>query len=57
MFPLAAASWQALRPIQEPFPFLGRSEFPPSAVSNAVYHAAGVRVRELPIRLEKLLIT
>ena len=26
-----------------------------AAVANAVYHAAGVRVRELPIRLEKLL--
>src|SRR5262245_42328325 len=27
-----------------------------AAVANAVYHAIGVRVRELPIRLEKLLI-
>ena len=26
-----------------------------SAVTNAVYHATGVRVRELPVRLEKLL--
>ena len=26
-----------------------------AAVANAVYHATGVRVRELPIRLEKLL--
>jgi xanthine dehydrogenase YagR molybdenum-binding subunit len=26
-----------------------------AAVSNAVYHATGIRVRELPIRLEKLL--
>ena len=26
-----------------------------AAIANAVYHAAGVRVRELPIRLEKLL--
>jgi len=25
------------------------------AVANAVYHARGVRVRDLPIRLEKLL--
>jgi xanthine dehydrogenase YagR molybdenum-binding subunit len=28
-----------------------------AAVANAVYHATGVRVRELPIRLEKLLST
>jgi xanthine dehydrogenase YagR molybdenum-binding subunit len=28
-----------------------------AAVTNAVYHATGVRVRQLPIRLEKLLIT
>ncbi len=27
-----------------------------AAVANAVYHATGIRVRELPIRLEKLLI-
>jgi hypothetical protein len=26
----------------------------PSAVTNAVYHATGVRVRELPVRIEKL---
>ena len=26
-----------------------------AAVANAVYHATGVRVRELPIRIEKLL--
>ena len=26
-----------------------------AAVANAVYHATGVRVRDLPIRLEKLL--
>ena len=26
-----------------------------AAVANAVYHATGVRVRELPIRLEKIL--
>jgi len=26
-----------------------------AAVANAVYHATGKRVRELPIRLEKLL--
>ena len=26
-----------------------------AAVANAVYHATGVRVRELPVRLEKLL--
>ena len=28
-----------------------------AAVANAVYHATGIRVRELPIRLEKLLST
>lgn len=28
-----------------------------AAVANAVYHATGVRIRELPIRLEKLLTT
>jgi xanthine dehydrogenase YagR molybdenum-binding subunit len=27
-----------------------------AAVANAVYHATGIRVRELPIRLEKLLV-
>ena len=27
-----------------------------SAVTSAVYHATGVRIRELPIRLEKLLV-
>jgi CO/xanthine dehydrogenase Mo-binding subunit len=27
-----------------------------AAVANAVYHATGVRVRQLPIRLEKLLV-
>jgi xanthine dehydrogenase YagR molybdenum-binding subunit len=27
-----------------------------AAVANAVYHATGMRVRELPIRLEKILI-
>ena len=26
-----------------------------AAMANAVYHATGVRVRKLPIRLEKLL--
>ena len=26
-----------------------------AAIANAVYHATGVRVRNLPIRLEKLL--
>ena len=26
-----------------------------AAVANAVYHATGMRIRELPIRLEKLL--
>jgi len=25
------------------------------AVANAVYHATGVRVRELPVRIEKIL--
>jgi xanthine dehydrogenase YagR molybdenum-binding subunit len=28
-----------------------------SAIANAVYHSTGVRIRELPIRLEKLLAT
>ena len=28
-----------------------------AAVANAVFHATGVRVRDLPIRLEKLLST
>jgi xanthine dehydrogenase YagR molybdenum-binding subunit len=27
-----------------------------AAVDNAVYHATGIRIRELPIRLEKLLV-
>ena len=27
-----------------------------AAITNAVYHATGVRVRELPVRLEKLLV-
>jgi xanthine dehydrogenase YagR molybdenum-binding subunit len=27
-----------------------------AAVANAVYHATGVRIRDLPIRLEKLLV-
>jgi xanthine dehydrogenase YagR molybdenum-binding subunit len=26
-----------------------------AAVANAVYHATGARIRELPIRLEKLI--
>ena len=26
-----------------------------AAVANAVFHATGVRVRELPVRIEKLL--
>jgi xanthine dehydrogenase YagR molybdenum-binding subunit len=27
-----------------------------AAIANAVYHATGKRVRELPIRIEKLLV-
>jgi xanthine dehydrogenase YagR molybdenum-binding subunit len=27
-----------------------------AAIANAVYHATGVRVRELPITLDKLLV-
>jgi len=27
-----------------------------AAVANAVFHATGMRVRELPIRLEKVLV-
>ena len=27
-----------------------------AAVANAVYHATGVRVRQLPIRIEKLIV-
>jgi xanthine dehydrogenase YagR molybdenum-binding subunit len=27
-----------------------------AAIANAVYHATGVRVRELPIKIENLLI-
>jgi xanthine dehydrogenase YagR molybdenum-binding subunit len=26
-----------------------------AAVTNAVYHATGIRIRELPVRLDKLL--
>ncbi len=26
-----------------------------AAIANAVYHATGIRVRDLPIRLDKLL--
>ena len=27
----------------------------PAAIANAVYHATGVRVRDLPVRLDKVL--
>jgi len=27
-----------------------------AAVTNAIYHATGIRIRELPVRLEKLLM-
>jgi xanthine dehydrogenase YagR molybdenum-binding subunit len=28
-----------------------------AAIANAVYHATGIRVRDLPVRLDKLLCT
>jgi xanthine dehydrogenase YagR molybdenum-binding subunit len=27
-----------------------------AAIANAVYHATGIRIRDLPIRLDKLLL-
>lgn len=38
-----------------PIPDLSYSVIFDSAIANAVYHATGKRVRDLPIRLEKLL--
>lgn len=32
-----------------------RNRYPAPAIANAVFHATGTRVRELPIRIESLL--
>jgi xanthine dehydrogenase YagR molybdenum-binding subunit len=36
-------------------PSAGRHRGAAAAIANAVYHATGIRVRDLPIRLDKLL--
>lgn len=48
------------KPTSSPLGAKGIGELPmvgvAAAVANAVYHATGVRVREVPIRIEDLLV-